>query len=111
VLDQIEVRAISLVYEFLHQMGTIALNHKMCTRVHILHNWPNLVKYDFVDLRVSFPKRPRSPQSKFYDSRYGCFGGSHRVQIITRLNFVDKAPQTVLSPRFNDISPKCNLAT
>jgi hypothetical protein len=70
-----------------------------------------IVKYDFVDLRVSFPKIPRSPQSEFYNSRYGRFGGSRRVQIIARLNFAVKAPRTVLSPRFDGINPKCNLTT
>jgi hypothetical protein len=51
------------------------------------------VKYDFVDLRDSFPKTPRSPQSELYNSIYDRFGGSRRVQIIARLNFAAKAPE------------------
>jgi hypothetical protein len=64
-LDCTEVQSISLVHEFLHQMGTIALDRKTCARAHILQNWPNLVQCDFVDLRDSFPNTPRSPQSEF----------------------------------------------
>jgi hypothetical protein len=69
------------------------------------------VKCDFVDIRDSFPKTPISPQLELYNSRYGRFGGSRRVQIIARLNFAAKAPQTVLSPKVDGISPKCNLTT
>jgi hypothetical protein len=105
------VHSIALVHEFLHLMGTSVLDCSMCARAHILQNWLNLMKYDFVDLRVSFPKTPRSPQSEFYNSRYGRFGRTHRVLIIARFNFAAKASRTVLSPRFNGISPKCNLAT
>jgi hypothetical protein len=96
---------------FLHHMGIIAFERKTCVRAHILQNWPKLVKCDFVDIRDSFPKTPRSPQSELYNSRYGRFGGSHRVRIIAQLNFVAKAPRTVLSPKFNGISSKCNLTT
>jgi hypothetical protein len=93
VLDRTEsVRSITLVHEFLHWMGTIELDHKMCARVHILQNWPNLMKYDFVVVRVSCPKTPRSSQSEFYNSRYDHFGGSCRVRIIAQLNFAVKAP-------------------
>jgi hypothetical protein len=104
-LDHTQVRSIALMHEFLHLMGTSALDHSMCTRVHILQNWPNLVRYDFVYLRVSFPKTPRSPQSKFYNSRYGHFGGTHWVRIIARPNFAAKAPRTVLSPILMALAP------
>ena len=50
-----------------------------CARVYILQNWPNLVKYEFVDLHVSFPMTLRSLQLEFYNSIYGRFGGTHRV--------------------------------
>jgi hypothetical protein len=70
----------------------LRLNIKTCVRAHILQNWAKLVKCDFVDLRDIFLKTPRSPQSELYNSRYGRFGGSHRVRIITRLNFATKAP-------------------
>jgi hypothetical protein len=69
------------------------------------------VKRDFVDLQDSFLKTPRSPQSELYNSRYGRFGGSRHVQIIARLNFAAKALRTVLSPKVDGISPKCNLIT
>jgi hypothetical protein len=45
----------------------------------MLQNWINLVKYEFVDLRVSFPMTPRSLQLEFYNSRYDRFGGTHQV--------------------------------
>jgi hypothetical protein len=77
----------------------------------MLQNWPNLVKYEFVDLRVSFSMTVISLQSEFYNSRYGHFGGTRRVQIITRLKFASNAPQTALSPRINVINPRCTLAT
>ena len=64
------------------------------------------MKYEFVDLRVSFPMTPRSLQSDFYDSRYGRFDGTRQVRIITQLKFASNAPRTVLSPRINEISPR-----
>ena len=85
--------------------------HYMCARAHILQNWPNLLKYEFVDLRVIFPMIPRSLQSEFYNSRYDYFGGTHQVQIIARLKFASNAPRTVLSPKIKGISLRCTLAT
>jgi hypothetical protein len=76
MLDRTKVHSIALVHEFLYLMDTSALDHSMCARLYILQNWPNLVKYDFVDLIVSVPKTLRSPQSEFYNSRYGQFGGT-----------------------------------
>jgi hypothetical protein len=76
------VRSNALVQQIIHQMGIDAFERTMCVRAQMLQNWPKLVKYDFVDLRDSFPKTPRSPQSELYNSRYDRFGGSRRVQII-----------------------------
>jgi hypothetical protein len=86
-------------------------SHYMCDRSQTLQNLPNLVKYEFVDLRVSFPMTPRSLQSEFYNSRYGRFGGTRRVQVISQLKFASNAPRTTLSPRINVISPRCTLVT
>jgi hypothetical protein len=53
----------------------------------------------------------RSLQSEFYNSRYGRFGGTHRMQVIAQLKFASNAPRTTLSPRINVVSPKCTLVT
>ena len=83
----------------------------MCAWVHMLQNWSNFVKYDFLDLRVSFPMTPRTLQSELYNSRYNRFGGTCRVQIIARLKFAGNTPWTVLSPIINGMSPRCTLTT
>ena len=54
---------------------------------------------------------PRTLQLEFYNSRYGHFGGTHRVRIIAQLKFAANALRTVLSPRINEISPRCTLTT
>ena len=100
------------------RVRSIALEHKFascgghkCAPSHILQNWPNLMKYEFVDLRVRLPMTSRSLQSEFYNSRYDHFGGTYRVWIIARLKFASNIPWTVLSPRIKGISPRCTLAT
>ena len=77
----------------------------------MLQNWLNLVKYEIVDLCVIFPMTPRLLELVFYNSRYGRFGGTHRVQIIARLKFAFNASRTILSSKINGISPICTLAT
>ena len=54
---------------------------------------------------------PRTPQLEFYNSRYGFFDGTRRVQIIAQLKFAANASRTVLSPRINEISHRYTLAT
>jgi hypothetical protein len=58
----------------------------------MLQNWPNLVKYEFVDLQVRFPMTLRSLQSELYNSRYDRFGGTSQVRIIAQLKFASNAP-------------------
>jgi hypothetical protein len=86
-------------------------SHYMWDRAQMLQNLLNLVKYEFVDLQVSFSMTPRSLQSEFYNSRYGRFGETRRVRIIAQLKFASNAPRTASSPKINVVSPRCTLTT
>ena len=56
------MHSIALGHDFALAMGTSVLDHTIGrARAHMLQNWPNLVKYDFVDLLVSFPMTKNAP--------------------------------------------------
>jgi hypothetical protein len=72
----------------------------------MLQNWINLVKYEFVDLRVSFPMTPRSLQLKFYNSRYDrSYYMCDRAQMLqnwinlVKYEFVDLRVSFPMTPR------------